>query len=106
MAHHLEAAGFSILALNLRVNRLEIDVVARKDNLVVVVEVRSRGPGAWTTGFGSLDGKKRRRIRIAGERLWKRSFQRDPSVDRMRFDAASVRFEAGQPIVDYVPAAF
>jgi Holliday junction resolvase-like predicted endonuclease len=52
----------------LRVNRYEIDIVARSGALVVIVEVRNRGAGAWTTAFGSMDGAKRR-IRFAGERL-------------------------------------
>lgn len=98
--------GFEILALNLRINRYELDIVARNGALVVVVEVRARGKGAWTTAFGSMDGAKRRRIRLAGERLWNRSFKRDPSVDRMRFDAASVRFVSGEAVIEYVPAAF
>ncbi|MNC90897.1 hypothetical protein D3C83_70530 [compost metagenome] len=53
-----------------------------------------------------MDGAKRRRIRLAGERLWNRSFKRDPSVDRMRFDAASVTLVNGEPVIEYVPAAF
>jgi putative endonuclease len=106
VARHLVSLGFEILALNLRINRYELDIVARKDELVVVVEVRARGKGAWTTAFGSMDGAKRRRIRLAGERLWNRSFKRDPSVERMRFDAAAVTFVNGEAVVEYVPAAF
>jgi putative endonuclease len=98
--------GFTVLALNLRLGRYEIDVVARRGPLIVVVEVRTRGRGAWTSGFGSMDEKKRHRIRLAGERLWKRSFRSDPSAERMRFDAASVSFDDGRAIVEYVPAAF
>jgi putative endonuclease len=104
---HLRARGFQIVATNLRLGRLELDVVARQERLVVVVEVRARGPGAWTTGFGSLDAKKRRRVRSAGERLWRERYRNDPSVDRLRFDAASVSFDAeGRPTVEYAPAAF
>ena len=95
------------MALNLRVGRLELDVVARLGELVVVVEVRTRGSSAWTTGFGSIDGRKRQLIRRAGERLWQRRYKSDPSVSRLRFDAASVSFdEQGRADVEYVPAAF
>lgn len=94
------------MATNLRIGRYEIDLVARSGALIVVVEVRTRGVGAWTTGFGSLDPGKRRRIRLAGERLWERRYARDPSAERMRFDAASVTFENGAPKVEYVAAAF
>jgi Holliday junction resolvase-like predicted endonuclease len=81
-------------------------VVARSGELVVVVEVRSRGSGAWTSAFGSIDGRKRQRIRLAGQRLWQRRYQHDPSVKRLRFDAASVCFESDGPRIEYVAAAF
>jgi putative endonuclease len=107
IAAYLERRGFAIVARNLRLGRLELDVVARKDALIVVVEVRTRGPGAWTTAFGSIDSAKRRRIRRAGERLWRRRYKNDVSVERMRFDAASVSFdESGEVRVEYAEAAF
>lgn len=98
--------GFQIVATNLRLSYLEIDVVARLGDLVVVVEVRSRSSGAWTSGFGSIDGLKRYRIRLAGQRLWQRRYQRDPSVNRLRYDAASVVFGPNGPQIEYVEAAF
>ncbi|MDF3067811.1 MAG: Endonuclease [Polyangiaceae bacterium] len=106
MARYLAERGFQIVAVNLRLQYLELDVVARRDDLVVVVEVRSRGVGAWTSGFGSLDGRKRYRVRLAGQRLWERRYQRDPSVNRLRFDAASVSFGPRGAEIEYVEAAF
>jgi putative endonuclease len=106
VASFLRARGFAIVALNLRVGRYELDVVARSGPLIVVVEVRARGPKAWTRGFGSLTPAKRLRIRRAGERLWQRRYRHDPSAERLRFDAASVRFDASGTHVEYVPAAF
>ncbi len=86
--------------------RLEIDIVARRGDVVAVVEVRTRGQGAWTTGFGSIDEKKRARVRRAGERLWQRRYRSDESVARMRFDAAAVTWVDGEATVEYVVAAF
>jgi putative endonuclease len=107
VAAYLVEREFAIVATNLRIGHLELDIVARSGPLIVVVEVRTRGPRAWTTGFGSLDAGKRRRIRTAGERLWQRRYRHDPSAERLRFDAASVRFgEGAPPEVEYVPAAF
>jgi putative endonuclease len=106
VADWLQQRGYSIVATNLRIGHLELDVVARRDRLVVVVEVRSRGVGAWTHALGSIDAKKRLRIRRGGERLWQRRYRNDDSVDRMRFDAASVTFQAGVAAVEYVEAAF
>lgn len=107
VAEYLNERGFDIVATNLRISQLELDVVARRGPLVVIVEVRTRGASAWTSGFGSIDRKKRLRIRRAGERLWQRRYKHDASVDRVRFDAASVTFGAdGTPKIAYVPAAF
>jgi len=72
----------------------------------VLVEVRTRGPGAWTSAFGSIDGWKRTRLRRAGERLWRRTYRFRPEFDHVRFDAASVTWRAGVPHVEYVRAAF
>jgi putative endonuclease len=85
---------------------LELDVVARRDDLVVIVEVRSRSDASWTSAFGSLDGKKRYRLRMAGQRLWQRRYRNDASVRRLRFDAASVTFGPQGPKIEYVAAAF
>lgn len=106
MARYLVERGFEIVAVNLRLQYLELDLVARQNDLVVVVEVRSRGRGAWTSGFGSLDGRKRYRVKLAGQRLWERRYQHDPSVRRLRFDAASVSFGAAGASIEYVEAAF
>jgi putative endonuclease len=103
---YLEREGYQIVARNLRLGRLELDVVARKSELVVVVEVRTRGPGAWTSAFGSITRLKRERIRRAGQRLWRARYRNDPSVQRLRFDAASVLFEQGAAKIEYIVAAF
>jgi Holliday junction resolvase-like predicted endonuclease len=88
------------------VGRLEIDIVAREGRTVLVVEVRARGPGAWTGGLGSIAPQKRARIRRAAERLWQRRYRNDTSVDRLRIDAASVTFGDGELRIEYVKAAF
>ena len=50
---------------------------------------------------------KRRRVRWAGERLWHSRYRNDASLDRMRFDAASVHLDAaGKMVIEYAVAAF
>ncbi len=106
VANYLIGQGASIVALNLHIGRLELDVVAREGPVIIVVEVRTRGAGAWQSGFGSMDQQKRDRIRRAGERLWRDRYRNDETVERMRFDAASVVFEDDRAVVEYVKAAF
>jgi putative endonuclease len=106
VVEYLEGLGYSILGCNVRLGRLELDIVARDGKTVVVVEVRTRSEHALTTGFGSIDRGKRERTRRAGERLWRERYRDDPGVDHLRFDAASVTFERGVPQVSYCRAAF
>jgi putative endonuclease len=107
VAAYLEQAGYTVVGRNVRLGRLEIDIVARRDALIAIVEVRTRGESSWTSGLGSLTHSKRERIRRAGRRLWRERYARDPSVSLLRFDAACVYFEAGpEPLVEYVLAAF
>ena len=94
--------GFVIVGTNVRLGRLELDIVAREGDTVVVVEVRTRGASAWQTGLESVARAKAKRVRTAGERLWRQRFERDPTVNRMRFDVAVVTYDAGgEPLIEY-----
>jgi len=106
VAGWLIAQGYAIVARNLRLGALEIDIVARKENVVAVVEVRARGRTARSTPFGSVGRTKQLRLRRAGERLWQRRYRHDASVDRLRFDVAGVRLDRDPPEIEYVVAAF
>jgi putative endonuclease len=106
VARWLERRGLELVATNLHVGHLEIDIVARDGPVIAIVEVRTRGPTAWTSAFSSIDGQKRMRLRHAGERLWRKRYRFDPSVERLRFDVASVTWERGVAEVEYVRAAF
>jgi putative endonuclease len=86
---------------------LELDIVARDGDTVVVIEVRTRGGHSWQTGLASVVGAKSRRVRAAGEQLWRQRFQRDKSVNRMRFDVAVVTFSDGAaPHIEYARGVF
>lgn len=102
VASDLARKGLTIIATNLRLGRLELDVVARDGDTVIVVEVRHRGVGAWQTGLESIARTKAKRVRSAGERLWRERFLRDAQVNRMRFDVAVVMFEPnGEAVIEY-----
>lgn len=105
VADYLVDQGFIILERNLHVGRLEIDLLARRGDLVAVVEVRCRSPQSWQSAFESVSRAKRERLRRAGEIVWRQRFARDPSVNRMRFDVAAVEFgPEGLPTIEYAAA--
>lgn len=106
-ASYFEASGFSVVGRNIRVGNLEVDLVLREGDVVVIVEVRMRGPGAWVKALASVDREKQKRLRRAGERLWQRVYKKDATVERMRFDIVAVAFdEGGRPTFEHVRAAF
>jgi putative endonuclease len=67
-ARHLESAGWTILARNVRVGRDELDLVAvdpGPPSSLVVVEVRRRGRRDFGLAEETLDHRKRRALRRA-----------------------------------------
>jgi putative endonuclease len=105
--HALVQEGFTILGRNVRVGRFEIDLLVKRQDLIAVVEVRTRGAGSWLGPLQSISPAKRQRLRTAGRILWSRRFAHDPSVQRMRFDVAAVCCGPnGETTIDYVSAAF
>ncbi len=105
MADLLFAKGYTLLARNLRLGALELDIVARKGPLVVVVEVRTRGAGAWMGPLESVTRTKRLRLRRAVGRLWRTRRAALRSVERLRIDVAGVSFAGPKTCVEYVPGA-
>ncbi len=97
--------GFVILAANLRLQYLELDVVARRGPLAVIVEVRTRGTSAWEKSLASLNGKKQMRILQAADRLWRSTLSKDPSIERLRIDVAAVTFDGRATHVEYIEGA-
>lgn len=106
VADWLESKGFSLVAKNLRLGYLEIDVVARRLELIIVVEVRVRARGSFTTAFGSVSRQKQLHVRRAASRLWRRRYAHDPSAERLRIDVATVDFDGPVPTLEYCAGAF
>jgi Holliday junction resolvase-like predicted endonuclease len=73
--------------------------------LVVVVEVRTRGDGAFETALQSVSAAKQRRLVLATDRLWRERFAVDPGIERIRIDVAAVSFTNGETRVEYFPGA-
>lgn len=70
-ARYLKRQGYRILARNLRTRLGEIDIVARHEGWLVVVEVRSRQADAQVTPRDTLTRKKRQKLIKLTEQLRK-----------------------------------
>jgi putative endonuclease len=100
VAKLLEDQGFTLCGLNVRVGRLELDVIAKRGSLIVVCEVRSRRRARPVFPAETIDRKKLARVR-QGTAMWLRS-QKLGRV-HARIDAAAVIFDGpdGEPRIEY-----
>lgn len=89
----------------MRLGPLELDIAARKGNLAVIVEVRTRGEGAFARGLESVDAKKRATFIRAAERLWQERLSKMPGLERVRLDVAAVTFDGTETRIEYIEAA-
>ena len=102
---YLVARGFVILGQNVRFGALEIDVVARSGELLALVEVRSRKPGAMVGALASIGPKKQARLVAAAARvLAAPPFPLD-GVERVRLDVCIVHLSKGTAAIEHFPAA-
>jgi putative endonuclease len=99
----LQREGFEIVGRNVRVGRLELDLIARRRSLVVFCEVRSRSSDRLMTPAQSIDRGKVRRVRQAAAR-WLREAKL--GAVEVRFDVASVLFDVPEGRLNYLPGAF
>ena len=105
---YLRARGVEILQTNIRLGKGEIDILARDGEVVLIVEVRLRGPGSYGSAFESITKDKQRRIISAARILWRTRLSKMEGIDRVRFDVAAVTM-VGAPTnyaIEYVKAAF
>jgi putative endonuclease len=101
----LFARGFAVLGRNVRVGALELDVVARREELAVIVEVRTRGTGSFVGALASVDTRKRAALVRGAERYWRTTLSKVLGIERVRLDVAAVTFDASGTKVEYVEAA-
>ncbi len=85
--HYLISRGWSILASNYRFGRREVDLVARRGELVTFVEVKTRAGSGYGTPEEAVTRLKRREIEIVAQEYLVRHGLDDVDV---RFDVIAV----------------
>jgi putative endonuclease len=100
---HLQRIGFAIVARNVRLGRLELDVIARRGVLIVFCEVRSRSDDRMLTPAQTIGPLKVRRVRHAAAQ-WLRHHHHGPV--QVRFDVASIVFDVPGGRLNYLEGAF
>lgn len=101
---HLEGSGLTIVERNFRTRGGEIDIIARKGDVLVFVEVRSREVPDFGTPEESVTPAKRRRI-VAAVRHY---LSKVPpySWREARFDVIAIEGSGDAAELRHYPAAF
>lgn len=60
--NHLQAKGYKVLERNFRWKKLEIDIICRKEQQLVIVEVKTRNTAIYGEPHESVTRKKQRQI--------------------------------------------
>lgn len=94
---YLEDCGYRILGRNVRASRREIDIIARKKDTIVVVEVRSRKRRSSLLSSEIVGFRKRRRVAYAAREVI--TAFREPG-DSIRFDVIIVTTDDAGHVVD------
>jgi len=103
-AEHLERAGWTILARNFRVGHREVDLVARRGEVVAFVEVKTRAGLGYGYPLEAITLRKRREIQQVATVWVERHGKPD---DVYRYDAVAVLIFAGrEPQIDHVEDAW
>lgn len=102
-AAYLERAGWTILVRNFRMGRKEIDLVARRHEVVAFVEVKTRAGPGFGHPLEAITWKKRREIHQVAS-AWIDRFGRPEYT--YRFDAVAVQVGGGAESVDHVENAW
>ncbi|MCD8260549.1 MAG: YraN family protein [Bacteroides sp.] len=101
-AEFLRKKDYQILHTNWRKDHLELDIVALKDGILVVVEVKTRKSTEFGFPYEAVNKSKIRRIVIATDSYIK-FFKLDLPV---RFDIISMTGEKEGFRIEHIPDAF
>ena len=82
----LKQRGFIIIAMNWRHLHYEIDIIARHQNILVFVEVKTRSTFKYGFPDESIDHKKENRLREAAEIY----IEQENLHNEIRFDIVSI----------------
>ena len=102
-ARIVREAGLKIIAHNYRCPKGEMDIIARDDETLVFIEVRTRQSSFRGWGEESITQKKSQRLQaIASFYVLQQGYKSWPS---MRFDVVAIRWTGENSEINWIKAA-
>lgn len=108
-ADFLTRRGFKIIERNFKYDRGEIDIIARKGNLIVFCEVKTRRSTTYGGGESAVDFRKQQQIRkVAEGYIAERNFSAGPLGEDFdfRFDVIVVEMSSSSTKIRVIENAF
>jgi len=100
-AAHLQQQGYTIVQKNYRHRRAEVDIIAQKENLLVFVEVKTRGTDRYGYPEEAVNFKKEALLLSAAEAY----IEETAWPHDIRFDIVSITLTS-PPVVHHIEDAF
>ncbi len=102
-AGFLRRQGFEIIERNYRFEHGEIDIIARKENLISFCEVKTRTSDTYGRGEDAVGSRKQRQIRKVAE-----GFLAGGNLEGydFRFDVVVVEIRRGETMIRLIEDAF
>ncbi len=100
---YLKDKGFEILEKNYRVKIGEIDIIAKKDNYIVFVEVKTRKSLKYGNPEYAVNRHKQDKIKKVAELYLLKNNYYDKNI---RFDVITIIIDRGKSKLNHIRAAF
>jgi putative endonuclease len=94
--------GYEILERNWHFKHIEIDIIARDKDQLVIAEVKTRSGNSYGEPSTAVDIQKQRSLIFAAERY---IFSQNIDLD-VRFDIVSIIIDQGRTALEHIKEAF
>jgi putative endonuclease len=101
-AAYLTEEGYDILERNWRFKHIEIDLIARDRDQLVIAEVKTRSGDTWGEPSAAVDVRKQHALILAAERY---IYSHNIDLD-VRFDIVSIIIGQNRTVLEHIKEAF
>ena len=99
---YLEKKGYKILEQNWRSGSWEIDIIAKHNDVLVIVEVKTRSSNYFGEPYMAVTKQKQRLLIKAAEAY---VIRKNLNLE-VRFDIISINYLKGSPTINHIENAF
>lgn len=100
---YLTKRGYELVERNYRTRHGELDLIARRGDTLVIVEVKLRRSTAYGDPLEAVTPRKQQAIRMMTEEYLS---EKDPSFQDLRFDVVGILLRGKRPEISHVEGAF